>query len=143
MVERVLPDASYVEITKRKKEVREDLKAALYLFEEKLIVSSISGCFEVGEPTVLDANVSDMTLGETICDHLLQFDPNTPRRSQPYKLTDWAAYRVSGAPSVKSFESHCWMVDLSTVGDNSVVVRAQPRGRALRCAQSLRDQELI
>jgi hypothetical protein len=126
-MKRVLSGASYVEINNHKKRVGRDLRAALYLYDNsKLIATSIAGFCETDEPTVLTVDAPNVLVGETICDHLLRFHPKTPRRSENLKKTDWPAYQVSGARSVSSFESHCWMVHIKTIGDNSVSMLAVP-----------------
>jgi hypothetical protein len=127
MDKRVLLDASFAEIIARKKRIGGvDLRAALYLHDAKtLIVTSISGILETGEPMVLPLEAANTLVGQTICDHLLLFQPKTPN-VKDYKKTDWVAFRASGARSVSSFESHSWIVHLSTVGDSSISMKAAP-----------------
>ena len=127
MIDRVIPEGSYVEIANRKKQLECDLRARLYLYEEKhrIIVSSVSGIAETGNPTILPDDISDEELGRTVCDHLLEFDPNTPR-GRPPNPREWPAFRASGARSVTRFESHSWYVHVETVGV-SIRVNANPR----------------
>jgi hypothetical protein len=42
------------------------------------------------------------------------------------KLTDWPAYRASGAKSVESFEANSWMIEVDTI-NTAIVVTVRPR----------------
>ena len=68
-VQRVLPNASFVELAARKAELGRELEARLHAYRDKLILTSVSGISEVGEPTVLPETVSDEELGRCVCDH--------------------------------------------------------------------------
>jgi hypothetical protein len=124
---RVLPQASYVELSHRKAVIQHELRARLYLYDDvKLIVCSVAGISETGNPTVLPLDVSDSDLGCCICDHLLEFDPKSPTDMRSHKKSDWGAYRVSGAKSMRRFEEKSWMALIATV-NSVIVINAFPR----------------
>jgi hypothetical protein len=163
---RATPDASYVEIAAHRAKVGRELEAVLYLYEDVFIVSSVSGIAETGEPTVLLVTTSDEALGRCVCDHLLQFELDTPSNLRDAKLADWRAYVASGAKSRNAFEAHAWYVSVSTA-ETALVVEARPRlslhdeiaakawatpehrrlgavlRRAVRAAQTLRDAGIV
>lgn len=123
---RVLPTASYVEVPARRTVIGSELRARLYLHEDRqLLISSVNGIAETGPVTVLATDVDDETLGRTICDHLLAFRPRSPDNMRDQKLTDWPAYKASGAKSVKRFEENAWMVFVDTV-NSTVRFEASP-----------------
>lgn len=126
MIDRVIPEGSYVEVANRKKRLKCDLRARFYVYDEKhrIIVSSVSGIAETGTPTVLGSDASNDDLGRVVCDHLLAFEPKTPANLPPNR-TDWPAFIASGARSVSGFESHSWQVLVETVGD-SIRINARP-----------------
>ena len=130
--ERVLPSASHVEIANCRKKLNRELKARLYVYDNtKFIICSVAGIAEVGEPTVLQLDVSESDLGRSVCDHLLQFDPRSPGNLRERKMSDWAAYRVSGAKSMRRFEEKSMMVHFETI---NLVIRidAAPRNSLWR-----------
>eukprot|EP01030_Chromulinospumella_sphaerica_P018951 gene18951-18826_t len=124
---RVLPNASHVEIPARRAVIGTELRARLYLHEDRqLLISAVRGIAETGPVTVLDPGVDDETLGRTVCDHLLAFRPRSPDNMRDQKLTDWAVYQASGARSVKRFEEKAWMVFIDTL-NSSILFEARPR----------------
>lgn len=126
-LKRVLPDQSVREIVDTKSRIGSELRAALYLFEEKkLIVSAISATVEYGEPIVLDANVEDELLGLTVCDKLLDYSPKNKRDLSKYTLEDWAVYKASGAKTAKYFERESVYVSICTL-NSAIQIEASPR----------------
>ncbi len=122
-VKRVAPDWSHVELTGRKREVGRELKARVYLYDDaKLIVTSCSGIAESGTPTVFPLDVGNSELGLCICDHLLSFTPESPNNMRDRKMTDWPAYKASGAKSVRSFQEKTWLMSVSTI---NLVIRME------------------
>lgn len=123
---RVLPGHSTRELTDTKRSRRCELCASLYLYNnEKLIVCSIAGNTEHGEPAVLDVNESDEILGLTLCDKLLEFQPREDRGRPQHKLEDWAAYAISGAKTGKAFKNNSIYVYVSTV-NTAIRIEATP-----------------
>ena len=126
MVTRTLPEGSWVEIADQKKRLNAELRARAYFYEKKgYIVSAVSGSVETGEPTILPPDVGNSDLGCCVCDRLLEFSPRSPNL-RDMKLTDWPAYRASGAKSVKSFEAASWMITVDTI-NTAIMVTARPR----------------
>ncbi len=124
---RALPDHSVREITDTKSRIGGELRAALYLFEEKkLIVSAISGIVESGEPVVLDAGVEDEIIGLTVCDKLLEYSPRNQQDLSKYTSDDWAVYKVSGAKTLKYFERESTYVAIGTL-NSAIQIEASPR----------------
>ncbi|RYF89257.1 MAG: hypothetical protein EON95_19100 [Caulobacteraceae bacterium] len=109
-VPRALETASYVELKARCEAVGQPLSASLYLYEGRLLISAIRGIAECGPIIGLSTDIDDETLGRTICDQLLAFRAQSPDDLRSRKLTDWEAYRASGAKSVKRFEERAWIV---------------------------------
>jgi len=128
VIERLIADASYVEITERKERLGRDLHAQAYFFNKRrvFIISAVSGSYETGTPSVLPEAVSDEELGRVICDHLLEFDIKTPSGLNFRKMTEWPVFVASGASSVASFQSQSWGIAVTTIGDNSVHVDVSP-----------------
>lgn len=124
-VPRAIPEGSWVELTKRKKEIGLELKTRLYLYRGKLILCPVAGTVEVGDPTVVQADIERGDLGRLICDNLLQFRPQTPRLDRSRKLTDWNAYQVSGAKSGRSFQENAWVAHVETM-NTAILVNAGP-----------------
>lgn len=86
--------------------------ARMYAYDGKLFVCRIRWIAEVDLPTVLTEQVDDETLGTAILAQLDAFDPGEfDIRSR--KKSDWPAYKVSGASSIKAFESKAWICHLS------------------------------
>lgn len=124
---RVRPDASLHEISERRGVVGTELRARVYLYDErKLLISSVSGIAEVGAVSVLPWEIDDEALGLAICDHLLAFRPNSPPDMPALKLADWAVLRASGARSGKAFEAKAWMVLVETC-NAAISFDARPR----------------
>jgi hypothetical protein len=121
-----------VELGKQRKKLGCELKARFYLYNNaKFIVCSVAGISETGEPTVLPLDVSDSDLGRCVCDHLLQFNPKSPEYRRGEKRSDWPAYEISGAKSMRRFEEKSLMVRFETI---NLVIRidAAPRNSLWR-----------
>ena len=101
-------------------------KARLYEYSGRIFVCSVAGIVETESLTEFQADVDLSTLGEAILKHLSEFVSEIPANLRGYKMTDWAAYDVSGARSVKAFERLLWHVDLAIM-NSAVLVWAQPR----------------
>lgn len=124
---RALSTFSYVEIAERRQEIGGELAARAHYYNDSLfIISSIAGNYEAGQPSVLDKQVSDSELGKTFCDHLLKFQLRSPEDAWRGKETDWPAFRVSGARSVKGFETRSYLISVRTI-NTAVVVSVSPR----------------
>ena len=124
---RVLEYQSTREIADAMKRLKCGLRAAVYLYDEsRFIISSIAGNTEYGEPVVLDAGVANDELGLAVCDTLLAYKRDNPRRHSAGKLEDWAAFRASGAKSGKAFENKSWYVYVRTI-NTAMRMEAQPR----------------
>ena len=125
--ERVLPAQSTREIADTKKRLNSELHACLYLYDDtKLIICSIAGSTEHGEPVVLDKCVSDDELGRTVCDKLLEFNPKNLARPEEHTLSNWKAYVASGAKTGKAFESKSYYVYVRTE-NTAISIEARPR----------------
>jgi hypothetical protein len=123
---RVVPEASFVEISKRSKALGRELSAHLYLYDNKaFIVSPVAGIIEAGEPTVLPLDVNDQDLGCCVCDNLLKFNPTSPDNMQLQKRSDWAVYKVSGAKSIRRFEEKSWTVRIRAI-NTAIMMQAGP-----------------
>jgi hypothetical protein len=122
---RVLEAAAYVETEQRRKAAKGELVARLYRYRDKLLVCRVAGFAEVGAPQVFGLDVEHDTLGATLLDALLAYEPEG-RGVSGQRLTDWPAYVASGARSVRQFEERLWHVDLVTVF-TSIRLSARPR----------------
>lgn len=130
--QRVRADVSYVEISNRKKALGCELRMRLYLYDHKfLIITSVSGIAETGEPTVLPVDASNDDLGRSVCDHLLKFKPKSPSNMRDRKASDWGAYRASRAKSVRKFEEKLWMVRVETI-NSTLSILTSPRNTLWR-----------
>ncbi|WP_445504509.1 hypothetical protein [Microvirga sp. G4-2] len=115
-----LPGSSLHAIKQKRIATGCELMAHIYRYaESRFIVTSImwvpgSVIVETGEPSILPIDVSDADLGRTVCKHLLQHEAREPPNLRDHKLTDWAAYRASGATSASSFENRSWRVTVET-----------------------------
>lgn len=124
---RVVPNHSVREISDRKQKLDSELRAAIYLYnDEKFIVCSVAGIAEYGEPVVLDVNTPDNELGLALCDKLLEFKPRNTEDLSKSKLEDWAAFKVSGEKTGKSFEEKSMYVYIKTV-KSAINIEASPR----------------
>jgi hypothetical protein len=121
------PPHSGREIAARKQALGRELQARFYFYDERMfIVSAVSWIAEVGEPTVLPADVGDEALGRCICEHLALFETIPHQDASEAKLRDWGAFRVSGARSGRSFEERSYMFHTET-RNSAVFVYAAPR----------------
>ncbi len=123
---RVLEHQSTREIADAMKRLKNRLRAAVYLYESKFIICSISGFTEYGEPVVLEEDVSDEDLGRAVCDALLAYKRDNPPGRNADRLADWGAFRASGAKSGKAFENNSWYVYVRTI---NTVFRMEARPR--------------
>jgi hypothetical protein len=89
--------------------------ARLYEYDSRYFVCSVRWIAEIGEPSVLAHDVGLQALGETISRHLVDFDPSE-FNIRDRKLTDWPAFKASGAKSVRAFEANAWQCQLKRVG---------------------------
>jgi hypothetical protein len=126
-VPRIHPDLSSIEIGRRREDIGHELKARLYLFRGKLIVSSVAGISEYGQPTVLPFDGDVSRLGLCLCDHLLQFRPKTPPSppGRNAKLKDWKVLQASGAKSAWEFQENAWVVLVETM-NSAILINAGP-----------------
>lgn len=125
---RALQTGSFVELAARLKALDTPLRATAYAIGDRIIISQSVGVgpeLEVGEPIVLTTDIDDEHLGRAICDQLLAFRRGPLPDMRDRKLTDWAAYRASGARSIKQFEAKGYRISLRTVGD-SIRLEAAP-----------------
>lgn len=123
---RALPDRSIAEIAEAKERLNSELRAAMYLYDnEKFIVCSITGITEYGEPIVLDVDTSDENLGKALCDKLLDFSPKCLDGSN-YTLSDWKAFKASGAKTARKFENKSVYIYVTTV-NAAIIIEAAPR----------------
>lgn len=123
---RLLDGASYVEIAHYRRSLECELQARLYLYDETtFIVCSVSGISETGEPTMLPPDVSDNDLGCCVCDHLLSFNPKSPENMRTHKVSDWPAYKASGAKSIRAFQERTWRMMLTT-SNTTIMIDAAP-----------------
>jgi len=122
---RIQPEGSWVEITRRRESIGYELRARLYLFKARLIISSVAGISEYGEPTVLPADIDADRLGLCICDHLLQFRPKTPSLERNPKLKDWKSFEASGAKSGREFRENAWIAGIETM-NSAILINAKP-----------------
>ena len=105
--------------------LRYSAQARLYEYEEKFLVCSVAGIAETESLTVLERTVEDGQLGIVVLKHLAEFDAEMGDMGSR-KASDWAAFRASGAKSIKSFERVLWQVDLAVM-NSAVLVWASPR----------------
>ena len=125
--ERVLPGHSTRELTDAKKRCKCELCAAIYLYEDSVfILSAIAGHSEFGEPVVLDVDVSDEALGETVCDKLIEHEPE-PRGERPtHPIRDWEVFKASGARSGRGFEERSFYGYVQTI-NTAIRIDVTPR----------------
>jgi hypothetical protein len=123
---RASPDRFGGDIDRCRKRQGSELEARVYSYADKLIVSSVAGIAEVGDPTVLPADVASDDLGRVVWDHLLQFERRTPPLDRRTKLRDWGAFQASGAKSGRHFEENSWMAVVETK-NTALLVNARPR----------------
>ncbi|MDJ0760915.1 MAG: hypothetical protein QNJ19_16090 [Woeseiaceae bacterium] len=125
--ERVLPGHSTRELTDAKKRCKGELCAAIYLYDDSVfILSAIAGHTEAGEAVVLDVDVSDEALGETLCDKLIEYEPNDRRERPSHPVRDWAVFRASGARSGRGFEERSFYGYVRTI-NTAIRIDVTPR----------------
>ena len=105
--------------------VRYNANARLYDYAGAYFVCSVAGIGETDSISRLDCDVDDADLGTAALRHLGEYRSDTVDHSRD-KASDWAAFRLSGAKSIKSFERELWHVDLAIM-NSAVLVWAQPR----------------
>ncbi len=124
---RVLPDHSVRELIDARERAGQELRAALYLYDDKLfLVSAITGIVEVGAPITLNVSEPDDLLGLAICDKLLEFGMHTTGDLRDYRVDDWRVFTHSGAKTAKQFEARAYHVRVET-RNTAIILRAQPR----------------
>lgn len=124
---RVLSDRSVRELIDARERVGRELRAALYLYDDKLfLVSAITEIVEAGAPIVLSTSDSDELLGLAICDKLLEFGAHAMGDLRARRVDDWKVFANSGAKTVKQFEARTYYVGVETQ-NSAIIMRAQPR----------------
>lgn len=124
---RVLPDHSIRELIDARERVGSELRAALYLYDDKLfLVSAITGIVEAGAPIALNTSESDGLLGLAVCEKLLEFGAHATGDLRARRLEDWKVLASSGAKSAKQFDAHAYYVGVET-RNSAIVIHAQPR----------------
>lgn len=125
--ERVLAGHSTRELTDAKKRCKSELCAAIYLYDDSVfILTAIAGYTEHGEPVVLDVDVSDEALGETVCDKLIEYDSDERREPLSHPVRDWAAFQASGARSGRGFEERSFYGYVQTI-NTAIRIDVTPR----------------
>jgi hypothetical protein len=123
---RVASDRSTRELVDARKRNRSELRASIYRYKDKFILCSVAGNTEYGEPLVLATDASDEQLGLALCDQLLQYTTKGNRDRPKSSLSDWEAYKASGAKSARSFEENAMFVYVTTV-NTAINIQAAPR----------------
>ncbi len=99
-------------------------KARLYEYKNSIMVCSVRWIAETDSITVFDSDVTDHSLGLAVQKHLAEYDPSEcDLRGR--KLTDWTAFKASGARSIKSFEENLWCVNLAIM-NSAILIAACP-----------------
>ena len=125
--ERVLAGHSTRELTDAKKHCKSELCAAIYLYDDSVfILSAIAGSTEDGEPVVLDVDVSDEALGETVCDKLIEYELHERRGRPSHPVRDWEAFKASGARSGRGFEERSFYGYVQTI-NTAIRIDVTPR----------------
>lgn len=119
------PGGSWVSIAARKRKIGQELAAALYIYDGRLFVCAVQWIAETGEAEILPDTVADRTLGQSICNHLVAFDPGGAHDLRNRKKTDWPAWRASGAKTVRQFEQSAFRLDVRTSG-TQIALEAAP-----------------
>ncbi|UCH47403.1 MAG: hypothetical protein JSU95_15190 [Betaproteobacteria bacterium] len=109
-----------------KKRLRCELRASIYRYKDKFILCSIAGNTEYGEPLLLGTDISDDKLGLALCDQLLQYKAKEDRDCPKSSLSNWRAFKASGAKSVRSFEENAMFVYVRTI-NTAINIEAAPR----------------
>ena len=121
------PGRSTYELYKARRKQRSELRAAIYLYDQRLfILSAVAGIGEIGEPVLLDVDVGDEVLGKTLCDCLLAYSAKDKRVSEDFSMEKWRAYKASGAQSAKSFENNAFFLYARTQ-HGTLMLDARPR----------------
>lgn len=123
---RVAPERSTRELMDTRKRLRSELRASIYRYKNKFILCSIAGNTEYGEPLLLATEVSDEQLGLALCDQLLRYRSTEIRNRSKSTLSNWAAFKTSGANSARSFEEHAMFVYVKTI-NTAIIIEAAPR----------------
>ena len=104
---------------------RYEAKARLYDYSNRYFICTVSGISETRSITVLDAECDNDVVGSSILEHLAEYSFKEIHKADD-KLTDWPAFRASGAKSVKAFEKDLWQVHIAVM-NSAVMFDAQPR----------------
>ena len=125
--ERVLEGHSTRELTDAKSRSKAELRAAIYLYDDSVfILSAIAGNTEAGEAVVLDVDVSDDALGETVCDKLIEYEPKERPDRSSHPVRDWEAFKASGARSGRGFEERSFYGYVQTI-NTAIRIDVTPR----------------
>ena len=125
--ERVLAGHSTRELTDAKQRCKCELRAAIYLYDDSVfILSAIAGNTEFGEAVVLDIDVSDESLGETVCDKLIEYEPDERPNKSSHPIRDWEAFKASGARSGRGFEERSFYGYVQTI-NTAIRIDVTPR----------------
>jgi hypothetical protein len=93
----------------------DDLEAAIYLFNNKLIVTSMIGEAEVGPVTILSADgVYGEEIGAAIRKHLNEYEYASLSDSKVQTVEDTQAFAVSGAASINQFDTESYFARVHT-----------------------------
>ncbi|PIF74928.1 hypothetical protein CLU95_2065 [Variovorax sp. 54] len=113
---RASPDHSAFEINNAKLRTGKELRAVLYLYEDRTyIVSSTTSIAETGTPTVLDASASDDQIGLVICDKLLDAWQHDLGDIRGHKQDDWQVLKASGAKTGRQFNENSLYMVIETI----------------------------
>ena len=123
---RVAPERSTRELMDARKRNRSELRASIYRYKDKIILCAVAGNTETGEPLVLATDASDEQLGLALCDQLLQYTPKEDQNRPKSTLSNWEAYKASGAKSARSFEENAMFVYVMTI-NTAINIEAAPR----------------
>jgi hypothetical protein len=104
-----------------------ELRVVLYAVADQfLILCTTTGIQEAGKPQKLPSDISHEALGTAIRDALLECEAYEPSPMRGPKLSDWAAFVVSQAKTVRAFEEASTYVTVRTV-NLGIVIEASRR----------------
>jgi hypothetical protein len=119
------PNHSLQDLTGHRTDVGGEIKAHLYLYNQRFIISSVAAIAEYGPVTTIPFDAPDREIGSAACNHLVRFVPDLPPNLRDQTSEDWQAYQASGARSVKQFNAGAWRVSISTL-NMALCLEAQP-----------------
>ncbi|MBX3628175.1 MAG: hypothetical protein KF892_24405 [Rhizobacter sp.] len=104
-----------------------ELRVAVYAYaQEAYIVSATTGFSEAGAPVKVPFAGADEELGRTVRKLLLQTHMHPAPSHREAKLSDWAAYVLSGAKTGRAFEEKSVYLSVDT-RNTALCIRAQQR----------------